>query len=335
MSNKDKNTLDLNAELEERRIVPLMLPDDFDTPRDLDERIIREMAQLSRELDEKNRQREERKAHAKHFLIRVAATAAVLATIVFVTPLRNYAVSASDDVKSWIKDISSESNNKIHDSQSVKNNDNSFENYYIINDKDFKGGIAHGDTLCIIPNRGEKDSVPIVNKHRLITNTWGEPGRDYFKVWITDSNRIWISVDKRVQKHAHVEVTISYEDGSEYFNEWDLITSLPYVRFSSHTSSGVSYEKGYVGQSFIPKYYVVVLDMKTDENGDQKEVVKTVNYLKGSNRIKWSSTDDSIASVDNNGAITGHKAGYIMINADTGLGNVTPINIQIAEKKKE
>ena len=110
MNNKDKHTLDLTAELEEHRVVPLILPDDFDTPRDLDERIIREMAQLSRELDEKNKQREERKAHAKRFLIRVAATAAVLATIVFVTPLRNYVVSASDDVKSWIKDISSENN---------------------------------------------------------------------------------------------------------------------------------------------------------------------------------------------------------------------------------
>ena len=130
-------------------------------------------------------------------------------------------------------------------------------------------------------------------------------------------------------------MTISYEDGSEYFNEWDLITSLPYVRFSSHTSSGTSYEKGYVGEAFTPKYYVVVLDMKEDEKGELKEEVKTVNYLKGSNRIKWSSTDESIATVDEKGVITGQNAGYTMINADTGLGNVTPINIQIAKKKKE
>ena len=94
-------------------------------------------------------------------------------------------------------------------------------------------------------------------------------------------------------------------------------------------------EKGYVGEAFTPKYYVVVLDMKEDEKGELKEEVKTVNYLKGSNRIKWSSTDESIATVDEKGVITGQNAGYTMINADTGLGNVTPINIQIAKKKKE
>lgn len=336
MNNNTSKTIDLTEEFDERSVVPLILPDDFDTPRDLDERIIREMSKLSKELDEKNRQKKDRKAHAIRFLIRVAATAAVLAFIVFVTPLRSYVVSASDNVKSWIKIISSENNRKVNDAQSVNNNDIFSENYYILNDQDFKGGIAHGDTLCIIPDGGEKDSVPIVEKSRLITNvSWGDPGRDYFKVWITDSNRIMISVEKRVQKHAHVEVRICYEDGSEYHNEWDLITSRPYVRFSSHTSSGKAYEKGYIGESFTPKYYVVVLDMKEDEDGNYKEVVRTVNYLKGSSRIKWSSTDESIATVDENGLITGHKAGFVMIKADTGLSNITPINIRIAEKKND
>ena len=331
MNNNAKKPIDLENEFEKREIVPLILPDDFDTPRDLDERIIREMSQLSRVLNEKNKQREERKAHAVRFIMRVVATAAALAIIVMVTPLRNYVVSASDDVKSWIKDISSENNRKIQDAQSKENNDFLFDNYYVINDKDFKGGIAHGDTLCIIPNGGEKDSVRIVEKHRLVTNTWGEQGRNYFKVWITDSNRIWISVDKRVQKHARVQVSITYEDGTEYHNQWDLITSLPYVRFSSVTPSGIAYEKGYVGEKFTPKYYVVVLDKKEDG----KDEVRTVNYLKGSKRIIWSSTDDSIASVDENGTITGYKPGFIMIKADTGLGNITPLNIKIAEKSNE
>ena len=332
MNKKDRDWIDPEMEWDEREIVPLILPDDFDTPRDLDERIIREMAQLSKELDEKNKQREERKKHALRFISRVAATAAVLAVIVMVTPLRNYVVSASDDVKSWIKDISSESNQNIQDSKSEKNNDQTFENYFIVSDKDFKGGIAHGDTLCIIPNGGEKDSVPIVEKQRnVINNSWGEPGRDYFHVWISDSNRIWISVDKRVQRHAHVEVSISYEDGSEYYNEWDLVTSSPFVRFSSITASGLAYERGYIGEDFIPKYYVVVID----QNEDGEEVVRNVNYLKGTDRIKWTSTDESVATVDQSGVITGLAPGLIMIKADTGLGNITPINIRILEKPSE
>ena len=332
MNNNEKNIVDLSDEFEEHRVIPFMLPDDFDTPRDLDERIIREMAELSREIDETKKMIENRKAHAMRFLIRAVATAAVLAIIVFVTPLRNHVVSASEDVKNWIKDISDESNQNIKDSPSSKNSDSTFENYYIVDDKDFKGGIAHGDTLCIIPNGGEKDSVPIIDKHRLVTNTsWGEPGRDYFHVWISDSNRIWISVDKRVQRHAHVEVSISYEDGSEYYNEWDLITSSPFVRFSSITASGLAYERGYIGEDFIPKYYVVVID----QNEDGEEVVRNVNYLKGTDRIKWTSTDESVATVDQSGVITGLAPGLIMIKADTGLGNITPINIRILEKPSE
>ena len=330
MNKKDRDWIDPEMEWDEREIVPLILPDDFDTPRDLDERIIREMAQLSKELDEKNKQREERKKHALRFISRVASTAAVLAVIVMVTPLRNYVVSASDDVKSWIKDISSESNQNIQDSKSEKNNDQTFENYFIVSDKDFKGGIAHGDTLCIIPNGGEKDSVPIVEKQRnVINNSWGEPGRDYFDVWITDSNRIWISVKRRVQKHAKLKVRIVYEDGTEYNREWNLVTSSPFVRFSSVTPSGNAYEKGYVGETFTPNYYIVVLDMKEDG----KEEVRTVNYLRGSNRIKWFSTDESIATVDSNGCITGHRPGFTMIKADPGLGNITPLNIKIANRK--
>ena len=318
MTDKAKKSIDSEFEFDDLEIVPLILPDDFDTPRDLDERIIREMAELSKELDEKNKQHAERKAHTIRFFIRTVATAAVLALIVFAFPLRNYVVSASDDVKSWINDISSEKNTKMQNTKSEYNSDKTFENLYIVSDKDFKGGIAHGDTLCIIPNNGEKDSVPIIDKYRLVTNTGEEKGRDYFHVSITDSNRIIISVTNKVQRHAHLEVRITYEDGSVYENEWDLITSRPLIRFNPH------YIKGYVGESFVPKYYVVVLD--------EHDNLKTVNYLKGTNRILWSTTDETIATVDEKGTITGLSSGYATIHADIGYGNVGILSIKIAEK---
>ncbi len=314
-----KSTKPINAESEfdELEIVPLILPDDFNTPPDLDERILREMSELREKLDRKNREQEERRAHAMRFLIRVTATAAALALFVMITPLRNYMVSASDDVKSWIKDISSESNKKITEMQSDENNDVSFENYYIVSDKDFKGGIAHGDTLCVIPDNGEKDSLRIVKKIRSVTNTGDEPGRDYFHVSITDSNRIIISVTNRVQKHAHLLVEIVYEDGSTYRNEWDLITSRPLVRFNPN------YVKCCVGESFDPKYYVVVLD--------EHEKVKTVNYLKGTDRITWSTTDESKATVDEKGRFTCIDKGFTILCADTGFGNVGKLRIKITD----
>ena len=314
-------SLESESEFSEFKGIPLILPDDFNTPRDLDERIILEMSKLGEELDEKNKKREERKAHAMRFVIRFTAAAAILAMFVMITPLRNYVVSASNDVKSWIKDISSENNRKIEDSMSKENNDNRFENYYIISDKDFKGGIAYGDTLCIVPNGGEKDSVPIIEKSRLVTNTGDEQGRDYFHVWISDSNRIWISVERRVQRHAHLKVEISYEDGTWYSREWDLITNLPEVRFSSVTPNGAAYEKAYVGEVFEPNYYVVVCDEHNN--------VRNVNYLKGTSRIKWSTTDESIATVDGNGVITCISPGYTIIKADTGLGNVNILNVKV------
>ena len=295
--------------------VPLILPDDFSTPPDLDERILREMSELRKELDKKESQRKERTAHAMRFLIRVTATAAALALFVMITPLRNYMVSASDDVKSWIKDISSENSQKIKETPSNENNDGSFDNYYIVSDKDFKGGIAHGDTVCIIPDNGEKDYLRIVKKIRSVTNTGEEQGRDYFHVSITDSNRIIVSVTNRVQKHAHLLVEIVYEDGSTYRNEWDLITSRPLVRFNPNSvSCGV-------GEIIVPKYYVVVLD--------EHEKVRTANYLKGTDRITWSTTDESVATVDEKGTVTGVGEGFAILQADTGFGNVGKLRIKV------
>ncbi len=53
-----KSTKPINAESEfdELEIVPLILPDDFNTPPDLDERILREMSELREKLDRKNRE---------------------------------------------------------------------------------------------------------------------------------------------------------------------------------------------------------------------------------------------------------------------------------------
>lgn len=324
MTDKTKKIIDFVEPADEYEAVPLIFPEDFDTPPDLDERILREMAELSKELDEIEKKRKERKAHATRFILRVSATAAILALIVMVTPLRNYMVSASNDVKSWIQEMSSESNNKISDIQSHENNDT--EGYiYTIKDTDFKGGIAHGDTLYIIPS-GDRDSIPITHKVASVTNTGDKWGRDYFHVSVTDSNRIVISVDKRVQKHAHLYVEIYYEDGSVYEHAWDLITSRPMVRFNPVK------DKRFVGDVFEPKYYVVVMD--EDEN------VKTANYIKGTNRIKWYTeddryTDDPRLSIDEKGIITclASTYKYTAVKADMGYGNVAVLQLWIFDKK--
>lgn len=323
MNNDVNKPIELEETEMKREAVPLILPDDFDLPPELEERILKEMAELNKELDEKEKKRTKRKGNILKIFTSVASVAAVVALFLVFRPLHNHSVNPKEDIKDLVES-SSDSNQTI---ENIDSNESVSGYFYTISDTDFKGGIAHGDKLYIIPS-GNKDGIPIKKKVASVTNTGREWGRDYFHVSITDSNRIVISVDNYVIRHAHLYVEIYYEDGSVYENEWDLITGDPRVRFNPPKI------KKYVGDVFVPQYYVVVVD--------ENENVKTVNYMKDTDRIIWYTddsryVDDPKISIDENGTITclGTTYGYTTLVAKVQDGGYGILSLKIAEKPEE
>ena len=288
MNNDVNKPIELEETEMKREAVPLILPDDFDLPPELEERILKEMAELNKELDEKEKKRTKRKGNILKIFTSVASVAAVVALFLVFRPLHNHSVNPKEDIKDLVES-SSDSNQTI---ENIDSNESVSGYFYTISDTDFKGGIAHGDKLYIIPS-GNKDGIQIKTKVASVTNTGREWGRDYFHVSITDSNRIVISVDNYVIRHAHLYVEIYYEDGSVYENEWDLI-------------------------------------------------VKTVNYMKDTDRIIWYTddsryVDDPKISIDENGTITclGTTYGYTTLVAKVQDGGYGILSLKIAEKPEE
>ncbi len=316
MNNNDKSIESKKAD--DCEAIPLILPEDFDLPSELEQRILKEMADLNKELDEEEKKKPKHRSRSLKLFTRVAAAAAVVALIAVLLPWHNRTAKKNDDSKVPILNDSSD----VNSFDEIDSYDNHF---YIISDTDFKGGIANGDTLCIVPS-GNRDSVPIKKKIVSVTNRKkGRRGRDYFHASVTDSNRIILSVDSNTRRHAHLYVWIYYEDGSVYENEWDLITSAPRVRFNPPEV------KKFVGDVFEPKYYLVVLD--EDEN------VKTVNYLKGSGRISWYTNDNRYVdqprfSIDENGTITCLEKtyGFTTVVADVEGGYPAVLKLKISSK---